>query len=118
MKVSYPNNLQLAHLYITPTIELYVAEHLVYVRDKYWKKTENSVQDEHNRSFVSSLRRRVFDELSKPNVVVSKTFEWLADNPRMQALTYIAHLVGGYQFYTRERDKRSTIQNSGVTLVS
>ena len=57
------------------------------------------------------MRRKLSEELSKPNIV-SETLEWLAEGPTMQVLIYRAYSAGGYQLYTRERDMRSTVKNS------
>ena len=42
---------------------------------------------------------------------------WLARGTNSHVYSYTGYAINGYTFYTKEQDDKSTMQNSGVTLV-
>ncbi len=74
-------------------------------------KNEKWAQEEHNRSFKQWLQSHVFDSTGH-----SETLKKLAGGPSLTVMQYTAWLANGYTFYTRERDNKHPVQNSGVTI--
>ena len=49
---------------------------------------------------------------------ISETVRWLAFGPGSTVQTYQGFDMNGFTWYTRTQDRKSTVQNSGVTLVA
>jgi len=81
-------------------------------------KREKWVLDQHNKLFSAWFRHRIDSELSRSGHLISETLKWLASGPRMDVLSYSGFATNGYCFHTKSHDNRSTMQNSGVTLVA
>ncbi|XP_076912650.1 uncharacterized protein LOC143571021 [Bidens hawaiensis] len=43
---------------------------------------------------------------------------WLEDGPDCRVKSYQGYDINGYTFYTNDREKKSVVQNSGVTLIA
>ena len=56
------------------------------------------------------------ETLGQPNV--DKTVERLGEGPRCVVRSYQGYDINGYTFYTQMQDEKSTMQNSGVTLIA
>ncbi|XP_019154251.1 PREDICTED: uncharacterized protein LOC109150723 [Ipomoea nil] len=105
-----------AHLYIlhnTSEVEPYLDEHNALIKEQNPKKTDMWIVSEHNRTFISWFQNKV---LSATNY--SETVRWLAHGPCMQVICYTGYDINGFSFYTKKQDEKSTMQNSGVSLVA
>ncbi|XP_074300605.1 uncharacterized protein LOC141631892 [Silene latifolia] len=96
----------------------YIEEHMRILKLKYPKKNYKWLVEEHNRSFVKWFRVKVLDELSCTPNEVGETVKWLAYGPNTEVKSYEGYDINGYCFYTKRQDNKSTMQNSGVTLVA
>lgn len=85
---------------------------------KHTRKDEKSILKEHNRSFSDWLSKRVVEELEKSPNSVSNTLRYLSKGPLLDATKFSAYEINGYTFYTKSHDDKSTMQNSGVTLIA
>nr|KYP34028.1 hypothetical protein KK1_045064 [Cajanus cajan] len=63
-------------------------------------------------------KNHIFAEHNANSSLISNRLRWLANGPTFQVFSYTAYMINGYTFYTKERDDKSTMQNSGVTLVA
>lgn len=66
---------------------------------------------EHNKTFMSWFKQQIMNDPS-----ASETLTWLANGLKFDVLCCSGYEVNGCLFYTKSRDDRSTVQNSGVTL--
>ncbi|XP_031127589.1 uncharacterized protein LOC116029686 [Ipomoea triloba] len=94
----------------------YFGEHLSILRHENPSKSEKWVTNEHNRTFIRWLKDRVMQELSKVPNNISETVKWLAYGPGILVFCYEAYEINGYTFYTKRKDDKSSVQNSGVTV--
>jgi len=81
-------------------------------------RTDNWISREHNATFIQWLKSHIYAELNVNSFNISDRLRWLANGPTFQVFSYIAYMINGYTFCTKERDNQSTMQNSGVTLVA
>uniref|UniRef100_A0A803N0V5 Transposase-associated domain-containing protein n=1 Tax=Chenopodium quinoa TaxID=63459 RepID=A0A803N0V5_CHEQI len=99
-------------------VDPYVEEHLAFLRDLNPRKSEIWIAEEHNRSFVEWFQLRIADELAKSPSHVSDRVKWLSRGPCFEVLSYSSYQINGYTFYTKDRDKETTMQNSGVSVLA
>jgi Domain of unknown function (DUF4216) len=78
-------------------------------------KTEKWVVEEHNRTFVNWFAKKVQSQAPE---TISKTIHRLAKGPEARVQTYQGFDMNGFIWYTKKQDGKSTVQNSGVTLVA
>ncbi|XP_050160368.1 uncharacterized protein LOC126633878 [Malus sylvestris] len=114
---------QQAHHYVldnTLEVEPYIKEHKKSLIKEHPKKSKNLkwLQDEHNRTFIYWLQKKVEDELNVPNNHISETLRWIAHGPRDEVTKYSGYSVNGCNFHTKSRDDSQVTQNSGVSLVA
>jgi hypothetical protein len=110
-----------AHFYILQNLEEvlpYVDEHKTLLRNQNRGRLESWVQAEHNRTFITWFEKRVSVQLKEDPNSISVTIRWLAARPNVNVLSYRSYDINGYCFYTKNQDDKSTMQNSGVTLVA
>jgi len=79
-------------------------------------KSEKWLAIEHNRTFAQWLKDRV--KTSSGGEEVDQVVERLGFGPRYAVSSYQGYDINGYTFYTKQQDEKSTLQNSGVTLVA
>lgn len=96
----------------------YLEAHMRELRAKYPLKNEKWLVKEHNKCFVQWFRVKVLDELSRTPDNVAETVKWLAYGPNNEVKSFEGYDINGYCFYTQRQDTKSTMQNSGVTLVA
>ena len=72
-------------------------------------KRERAHMDEFCEWFRDEIRK-------KTNV--SRELASLAKGPRREAKRFSGYIVNGYRFHTKQRDRKCTIQNSGVYLTA
>ncbi|XP_078149690.1 uncharacterized protein LOC144545009 [Carex rostrata] len=94
----------------------YIDEHMAILRQQNYTRSQKWITDEHNRCFVGWLKERVksHSEMSP----VSETIRLLGQEPQMVVRTFQGYEINGYTFYTKLQSDKSTMQNSGVTLVA
>lgn len=97
-------------LEVMPFVEIHMNE----IRGENPKKAKNEkwTQEEHNRSFQKWLGTHLFNS-TEPH---SETLMKLSGAPSSMVMRYTSWLANGYTFYTRERDNKHPVQNSGVTI--
>ena len=122
IKLSF-KELNQAYLYILQQSDLvrpYVEEHMNLLRckRKHQGNSEKFYTDEHNRSFIKWFQSKVNQGISQNPYSVNETIRWLAFGPSENVISYEGYDVNGYCFYTKRRDEKSTMQNSGVSLVA
>ena len=110
-----------AHLYVLHNIDEvtpYIEYHKRLLRCSNRNKNEDWISKEHNRSFITWLKDHICSMLENDSDSVSERLRWLSKGPCRHVLSYNGYLINGHTFYTKDQDSRSTMQNSGVTLVA
>ncbi|KAL3653958.1 hypothetical protein CASFOL_003639 [Castilleja foliolosa] len=105
-----------AHLYIlnnTPEVQPYLDAHKTHLKEQNPRKTERWLVNAHNKYFTSWFKDHVQNDDSS-----SELIGWLASGPNFDVLFWQGYDINGYSFYTKDRDDKSTVQNSGVTIES
>jgi hypothetical protein len=69
------------------------------------------ISNEHMRKFTGWLRDRISQSL---DTQTSEYLIKLARDPIFTIVTYQGYDISRYMFYTKQQDKKSTYQNSGV----
>ncbi|KAK2357161.1 hypothetical protein QL285_094460 [Trifolium repens] len=105
-----------AHLYIlnnTDEVQPYLSTHKSIIKKKYAKMNESRLLKEHNKSFSEWFKERVAKDGSDSN-----TIKWLSYESKCNIMTWSAYDINKTSFYTKSKDPRSTMQNSGVMIVA
>jgi len=97
-------------------VEAYADEHMAILRQQNYTRSQKWLNDEHNRSFIEWLKERVKSHPERSPV--SETVRLLGEGPQMIVKTFQGYEINGYTFYTKLQSDKSTMQNSGVTLVA
>ncbi|XP_076901111.1 uncharacterized protein LOC143555453 [Bidens hawaiensis] len=108
--------LQLAHLVVLKhmtCIEPFVEEHMNVLRSTYRDKDEMWHAQRHNKEFSSWLKTKVTTLTN-----VDQTVKRLAHGPHVKVTSYQGYKINSYTFYTKDQDEKSTVQNSGVTVIA
>ncbi|WP_240450275.1 DUF4218 domain-containing protein, partial [Streptomyces sp. S1] len=94
-------------------VEPFIELHLHEIRDRNPRRGRNEklIHDDHNRTFRLWLRSHVFQKDG-----CSQELMKLARGPSTIVTRYTSYFVNGYTFYTRERDEKHPVQNSGVSI--
>ncbi|XP_074298224.1 uncharacterized protein LOC141629053 [Silene latifolia] len=111
----------LEHFYILQhmvDVHPYLEEHQTLLRAQNSSKGERWFAMEHNRSFLNWFSNEVAIQLKKECGQVSENVRRLAHGPIMHVLSYQGYDINGYSFYTKCQDDKSTMQNSGLALMS
>ena len=116
-KLIMPNGdaLELAHFMVLKhmtCITPYATEHMAMLKSTTPGKPPVWYVREHNKKFTQWLREKV------KTTVVDEVVEKLGGGPDCRVKTYQGYDIHGYTFYTKDRDQKSTMQNSGVTVVA
>ena len=74
-------------------------------------RSEKWIQDEQNRTFREWIRKHLHTKLG-----VSQDIMKLSRGPSSIVTRYTSYLINGNSFYTRDKDEKHPVQNSGVTL--
>jgi hypothetical protein len=92
-------------------VETYIIRHKAQLRMDNPKATDVWVIREHNRRFTTWLKQQPHGlSLGDP------TLTYLAEGPSCTVTTWQGMDINGYTFYTRDQDRKSTNQNSGVRI--
>ncbi|XP_054797583.1 uncharacterized protein LOC129302714 [Prosopis cineraria] len=103
-----------AHLYILNNmkeVQPYLDAHKKLLKDKYPRKNEMQLANEHNKTFKKWFKEKVTNETS-----MSDTIMWLAEGPHFEIVCWDGYDINGYSFYTKAQDDKSTMQNSRVMV--
>jgi hypothetical protein len=111
--------MKLAHFHVLQhltDVYPYFEEHMTTLRQQNPKRSDKWLMDEHKEKFEDWLTRRVLMALKEENI--TETVKMLSLGPKPVVRTFEGYDINGYTFYTRMQDLKSTVQNSGVTLVA
>ena len=113
--------LQQAHLYVlhnSAEVDKYIKVHINYLKEKYPRqsKSEKWLQDQHNKTFIDWLKNHIYANLEKTSNSVSEDVILLSNGPSQIVTKYTSYSINRYCFYTRERDEKHPVQNSGVSI--
>ena len=117
--VADPDELLKAHFIVLQhmaDVAPYIDEHMAIIRQQNYTRSQKWLADEHNRSFVGWLKERVKSHPERSPV--NETVRLLGEGPQMVVRTFQGYEINGYTFYTKLQTDKSTMQNSGVTLVA
>ncbi|GJW55620.1 uncharacterized protein Tco_0099705 [Tanacetum coccineum] len=112
----HPNDLHEAHFTVLQhmtSIAPYIYEHQSLLKNENSQRDNIWLAKKHNQTFSHWLKEKVRSTL--PNV--DKPVEELGFGP-VRVVKYEGYDINGYTFYTRQQDQKSTVQNSGVTLIA
>ena len=113
-----PNNLDLEQAHFTvlqnmTCIEPYIHEHMSYLQQNNSHRGQLWFEAEHKRTFSQWLA----DKVNHMSPDIDADVVQLGYRPR-RVLEYQGYDINGYTFYTKQQDDKSTVQNSGVTLIA
>lgn len=111
-----PNDLHEAHFTVLQhmtSIAPYIYEHQSLLKNENNQRDKIWLAKKHNETFSHWLKEKVRNTL--PNV--DKPVEELGFGP-IHVVKYEGYDINGYTFYTRQQDQKSTIQNTGVTVIA
>ena len=109
------------HLYVLHNdseVEPYVEMHKDVLRRLNQNRNENWIVREHNQSFVQWLKDHIYSKRSSDPASVTERLRCLAYGLRLHVFSHSAYAINGYTFYTKEQDDKSTMPNSGVTVLA
>ncbi|GKC94941.1 ulp1 protease family, C-terminal catalytic domain-containing protein [Tanacetum coccineum] len=95
-------------------IEPYIHEHMSYLAENNSCRDQRWLEAEHKRTFSQWLANKVI--CMSPTNVDADVIQ-LGYRPR-RVLQYQGYDINGYTFYTKQQDDKSTVKNSGVTLIA
>nr|GEV46270.1 hypothetical protein [Tanacetum cinerariifolium] len=95
-------------------IEPYIQEHMSYLARKNGRREQRWLEAEHKKTFSQWLADKVIG--MSPSNVDAYVIQ-IGYRPR-RVLQYQGYDINGYTFYTKKQDDKSTVQNSGVTLIA
>ena len=109
------------HLYVLHNeneVEPYVEIHKDVLRGLNPNRNENWIVREHNRCFIPWFKDHIYSKYYSDPASITERLRCLAYGPSFHVFSYSAYAINGYTFYTKEQDDKSTMQNSGVTVVA
>ncbi|XP_076941291.1 uncharacterized protein LOC143610795 [Bidens hawaiensis] len=117
LKAIIPNreDVQTAHLVVLKHMAClapYVNEHMEMLRSTNPNKDDIWYIKTQNKELSRWMRNKVKE------IDVDETVKRLGDGPDCRVKSYQGYDINGYTFYTSDRDKKSAVQNSGVTLIA
>nr|GFB89131.1 hypothetical protein [Tanacetum cinerariifolium] len=95
-------------------IEPYIQEHMSYLARKNARREQRWLEAEHKKIFSQWLADKV---ISMSPLNVDADVIQIGYRPR-HVLQYQGYGINRYTFYTKKQDDKSTVQNSGVTLMA
>ncbi|CAI8603650.1 unnamed protein product [Vicia faba] len=109
------------HLYVLHNnneVELYVEMHKDVLRGLNPNRNENWIIREHNQSFIQWFKDHIYSKFDLDLASIIERLRCLAYGLSLLVFSYSAYTINGCTFYTKEQDDKSTVQNSGVTVVA
>ena len=106
-----------AHLCIlNNTVEVapYIQAHLDYLNLLYPGAKKKWLVDKHKDTFIDWFK----NEISQRYDTASSTLRLLAGGPDLTVITYRSYDINHYRFSTKEKDDKSSTQNSGVVIIA
>ena len=94
----------------------YINEHKDMLQASNNRRTQKWLATEHMRRFPEWLKNKVKSSLG--TTYIDPLVQLLGYGPQHAISTYQSYDINGYTFYTEQQDKKSTMQNSGVTLIA
>jgi hypothetical protein len=106
------NQAHLTVLLNSPVLDAYSEEHLAEIQRSFLPMVHplDVMMKVHNKDYVRWLK----DRLSRRSMDDIAT--WLAQKPSPMVLRYQAYDINSYTFYTKERDKKTSFQNSSIQI--
>jgi hypothetical protein len=95
-------------------VDLYINEHKSVLRRENPNKSAAWITKAHNKCFNHWFKERMYGIRSSNDD--DEVVAWLARGPQFTTTTWQGYDINGYTFYTRDQDKKSTYQNSGVRV--
>ena len=95
----------------------YVNDHLDELRKQNPLRGEGWIHNEHGRTFSNWFALKV-EKLISESSTITETVKWLSRGPGARVQTWQGFAMNGYTWYTKQQDDKSTVQNSGVSLVA
>jgi len=89
----------------------YILFHEGLVKESNTKMSKNRILKEHNKTFLDWFKDTIYTDDN-----AFKLLRKLANGPKRNVITWQGYDIKKYSFYTKVQDKKSTMQNSGVTL--
>ena len=105
-----------AHFTVLQNTEMmvpYFEKHVNEVARNNPDFSEEEILKEHRRSFTTWFMNQ---ELPSGDSVEEETLRRLASRPKRSVVTFQAYDISGFTFYTKDKDKKSKCQNSGVRV--
>ncbi|KAK1410808.1 hypothetical protein QVD17_37348 [Tagetes erecta] len=90
----------------------YVNEHMDMLRSTNPGKGEGWYINTQNKKLAAWMKEKV------TNIDVDETVKRLGRGPDFRVKTCQGYDINGYTFYTNDQDKKSVVQNSGVTIIA
>ncbi|KAL4580605.1 hypothetical protein LXL04_016805 [Taraxacum kok-saghyz] len=90
--------------------------HMEMLRLTNGRMSQKWLANEHIKTFPQWLKDKVKASLRTGNV--DRLVQVLGYGPQDVVTTYQGYDINGYTFYTQKQDGKSTLQNSGVTLIA
>jgi hypothetical protein len=106
------NSVSEAHFNVLQQLEIttpYIEEHLSELHRDNIGRTEAWIMKEHRRVFTTWLMDK---EIPTENM----TMKMLAFHPSSCVTSWQVYDINGYTYYTKEKDKKSVAQNSGIRI--
>nr|XP_043633124.1 uncharacterized protein LOC122604302 [Erigeron canadensis] len=94
-------------------IGIYVHEHKRFLKTTNRNKSDKFLAVEHYNTFASWLKDKISNLVD-----VDEEVKRLAYGPSESVTKYQGYDINGYTFYMKQQDAKSTLQNSGVTLIA
>jgi hypothetical protein len=118
VRIDIPNAMiQEAHYSICHhlvVMETYVEKHVEELRAAHdGQRTEAWVQKEHKRTFTDWLKMVDIPQ-GEADDESTATVKKIASSSSTQITTWQGYDINGYRFHTKEKDKKSAAQNSGI----
>jgi uncharacterized protein with von Willebrand factor type A (vWA) domain len=95
----------------TADVTPYVNEHLAELRMQNRSDRADWIINEHNKKFTKWFKDKI-----KFDGSMNETMLMLAKRPSLNVVTHQGFNMHGFTWYTKKQDKKSTVQNSGVTI--
>src|ERR1051325_8297722 len=109
------------HLYVLHNdneVESFVEMHKAILRGENQSRNENWIVREHNQSFKQWFKDQIYSKFHSDPASISDRLRCLAYGPSSIVFSYRGYAINGYTFYNKEQDEKSTMQNSGATVVA
>jgi hypothetical protein len=91
----------------------YLDEHKEVLPRDNPRRNESWLENEPMRKFIGWFQDRISQS---SDTQTSEYLKKLARGPIFTAVTYQGYNINGYTFYTKQQDKKSMYQNSGVCV--